>query len=64
MLWAMFYWETSSSANLVDVTLTRTTYQSIVADHVRAFMEAVFPDVCGLFQQDNVPESEVESLSI
>lgn len=61
MLWAMFYWETSSSANLVDVTLTRTTYQSIV---VRAFMETVFPDVCGLFQQDNVPESEIESLSI
>ncbi|KAK3529377.1 hypothetical protein QTP70_029484, partial [Hemibagrus guttatus] len=33
MLWAMFYWETLGSAIHVDVTLTRSTYLSIVADH-------------------------------
>lgn len=39
----------------VDVTLTRTTFLSIVADHVHPFMETVFPDGTGLFQQDNAP---------
>ncbi|KAK3509169.1 hypothetical protein QTP70_020280 [Hemibagrus guttatus] len=39
----------------VDVTLTCTTYLSTVADHVHSFMETVFPDGCGLFQQDNAP---------
>ena len=39
----------------VDVTLTRTTYLSIVADHVHPFMEMVFLDGCGLFQQVNAP---------
>ncbi|KAK3549192.1 hypothetical protein QTP70_034192, partial [Hemibagrus guttatus] len=33
---------------------TRTTYLSIGADHLHPFMETVFPDGCGLFQQDNV----------
>ncbi|KAK3529548.1 hypothetical protein QTP70_031966 [Hemibagrus guttatus] len=39
----------------VDVTLIRTTYLSNVADHVHPFMETVFPDGCGLFQQDSAP---------
>ena len=39
----------------VDVILTWTTYLSIVADHIHPFMETVFPDGCGLFQQDNAP---------
>ena len=55
MLWAMFCWETLGPAIHVDVTLTRTTYLSIVADHVHPFMETVFPGGCGLFQQDNAP---------
>ncbi|KAK3562823.1 hypothetical protein QTP86_010397 [Hemibagrus guttatus] len=55
MLWAMFCWETLGPAIHVYVTLTRTTYLSIVADHVHPFMETLFPDVCGLFQQDNAP---------
>ncbi|KAK3508781.1 hypothetical protein QTP70_006023 [Hemibagrus guttatus] len=55
MLWAMFFWETVGPAIPVDVTLTCTTYLSIVADHVHPFMETVFPDGCGLFQQDNAP---------
>ena len=55
MLWAMFCWETLGSAIHVDVTLTCATYLSITADHVHPFMERVFPDGCGLFQQDNVP---------
>ena len=38
----------------MDVTLTRTTYLSIAADHIPPFMEIVFPDGCGLFQQDNM----------
>ncbi|KAK3518122.1 hypothetical protein QTP70_033217 [Hemibagrus guttatus] len=55
MLWAMFCWENLGSAIHVDVTLTHTTYLSNVADHVHPFMEMVFPDGCGLFQQDNAP---------
>ncbi|KAK3570021.1 hypothetical protein QTP86_009164 [Hemibagrus guttatus] len=55
MLWAMLCWETWGPVIHVDVTLTRTTYLSIVAEHVHPFMEMVFPDGCGLFQQDNVP---------
>ena len=39
----------------MDVTLTCTTYLSTVADHVHPFMEMVFPDGCGLFQQDDAP---------
>ena len=55
VLWAMFCWETLGPAIHADVILTRTTYLSIVADHVHPFMEKVFPDGCGLFQQDNAP---------
>ena len=55
MLWVMFCWETLGPAIHVDVTLTHTTYLSIVADHVHPFMETVFPGGSGLFQQDNVP---------
>ena len=51
----MFFWETLGPAIHVDVPLTRTTYLSIVADHVLPFMETVFPDGSGLFQQDNAP---------
>uniref|UniRef100_A0A8P4K6M0 Transposable element Tc1 transposase n=1 Tax=Dicentrarchus labrax TaxID=13489 RepID=A0A8P4K6M0_DICLA len=54
MLWAMFCWETLGPAIHVDA-LTCTTYLSTVADHVHSFMETVFPDGSGLFQQDNVP---------
>ena len=55
MLWAMFTWESLGPAIHVDVTSTRTTYLSIVADHVHPFMDAIFPDGRGLFQQDNAP---------
>ena len=55
MVWAVFCWETFGPAIHVDVTLTCTTYLSIVADHEHPFMEMVFPDGCGLFQQDNAP---------
>ncbi|KAK3523760.1 hypothetical protein QTP70_009232 [Hemibagrus guttatus] len=55
MLWAMFCWETLCPAVHVDVTLTRSTYLSIAADHAHSFMETLFPDGCGLFQQDNAP---------
>ncbi|KAK3554948.1 hypothetical protein QTP86_001871 [Hemibagrus guttatus] len=47
--------ETLGVAIHVDVTLTRTTYLNIVEDHVYPFLETVFPDACGLFQQDNAP---------
>ncbi|KAK3520422.1 hypothetical protein QTP70_024176, partial [Hemibagrus guttatus] len=55
MLCAMFCWETLGPAIHVIVTLTHTTSLSIVADHVHPVMETVFPDACGLFQQDNAP---------
>jgi len=58
MLWAMFFWETLGTAIHVDVTLTRTTYLSIVVDRVHPFMETVFPGGCGLFQQDNAPATK------
>ncbi|KAK3530022.1 hypothetical protein QTP86_009926 [Hemibagrus guttatus] len=51
----MFCWETLGPAVHVDVTVTRSTYLSIVADRVHPFMETLFPDGCGLFQQDNAP---------
>ncbi|KAK3555028.1 hypothetical protein QTP86_005693 [Hemibagrus guttatus] len=44
----------------VDVTVTRSTYLSIAADHVHSFMETLFPDGCGLFQQDNAPCHKAE----
>ena len=53
MLWAMLCWETLGPSIHEDVTLTHTTYQSPVADHVHPFMEMVFPDGCGLFRRDN-----------
>ena len=52
MIWAMFFWENLGPAIHVDVTLTRTIYLSIVADHVHPFIETVFLDGCDLFQQD------------
>ena len=55
MLWAMSCWETLGPAIHVDVTLTHTTYLSIVADHEHPVVITVFPDGCGLFQQDNAP---------
>lgn len=51
----MLCWETLGPAIHVDVTLTHTTFLSIVADHVHPFMETVLPDGSGLFQQDNAP---------
>ena len=39
MLWAMLCWGTSGPAIHVDVTLTRTTYLSSVADHEHPLME-------------------------
>ena len=35
------------------VTMTCTTYLSIVADHMHPLIEMVFSDGCGLFQQNN-----------
>lgn len=55
MLCAMFCLETLSPAIHMDVTLTRSTYPSIVADHVHPFMETVLCDGCGLCPQDNAP---------
>ena len=55
MLWTMFCWENLGPAIHVDVTLTCTTYLSIVADHAHPFIETVFPDGCGLVQQDIAP---------
>ncbi|KAK3528676.1 hypothetical protein QTP70_007720 [Hemibagrus guttatus] len=60
LLWKMFCWETLGPAVHVDVTVTRSTYLSIVADHVHSFMETLFPDGCGLFQQDNAPCHKAE----
>lgn len=50
IIWAMFCRKTLDSAIHVKVTLTRTTYLSIVTDHVPPFIETVFPDGCSLFQ--------------
>lgn len=42
------------------VTLTRTTYLSIAADHVHPLMEMVLPDGHGHCQQDNAPCHEAK----
>ncbi|KAK3532871.1 hypothetical protein QTP70_001156 [Hemibagrus guttatus] len=60
LLWSMFCWETLGPTVHVDVTVTRSTYLSIAADHVHPFMETLFPDGCGLFQQDNAPCHKAE----
>lgn len=53
--------ETLGDASLsVDLTLTRITYQNIVADHEDPFMERVFFDGCGFFQHYNVPCHKVK----
>lgn len=39
----------------VDFTLIRTIYQSTLANHAHPFMEVVYPEGCGLLQQDNAP---------
>lgn len=44
-------------------SLTCTTYLSITADHVHPFTETVFPDECGLFQQDNLRNTTNEVLN-
>ncbi|KAJ8271951.1 hypothetical protein COCON_G00108100 [Conger conger] len=54
-LQAMFFWETMTPVIHVGVTLTPATYLNIVAYQVHPFMATVFPDGCGLFQQDNAP---------
>ena len=53
--WATFCWETLGPAIHVDVALMCTTYLSIVEDKVQPFMEMVFLDGCGLFQQVHAP---------
>ena len=55
MLWAIFCWETLDPAIHVDVTFSGATYVSIVADHLWPFMEMVFPDGSGIYQQNNSP---------
>ncbi|KAK3558608.1 hypothetical protein QTP86_021665 [Hemibagrus guttatus] len=62
LLRSMFRWETLGPAVHVDVTVTRSNYLNIVTDHVHPFMETLFPDGCGLFQQDNAPCHKAEML--
>lgn len=58
MVWAMFYMQTLGPVFHEDVTLTRTTYLSIVTDHTHPIMETVLPDGCCHFQQDNAQNKE------
>lgn len=51
MLWVIFCWH---PAIYVDATLTCTTCLIIVANHVYPFMEMVYINGSGLFQQDVV----------
>lgn len=54
ILWAILCSEILHLAIHVDVTLDCTTNLSIVAEHVHLFMETIFPDGCGIFEQYNV----------
>lgn len=56
--WKLFYWKSLGPAIHVDFTLTHTVYLNVVRDHVHPFMEAEFPDSCGLFQQDEYALSQ------
>lgn len=53
-------WETSDPTIHVDFSLTFTTYLSTAPDHVHPFMKMVLPKGCGLFLQDNAPQSKVQ----
>lgn len=61
-LWAIFCWDTLGSFVHVEDTLTHTTYLDIVADHVHPFMNTVFLEGSGHFQQDNVPRYTADSV--
>lgn len=52
-LWGMFCWETLGPVVHVDDTLTQNSYINVLADHVHPFMNSVFPDGSGYFQQDS-----------
>lgn len=52
--------ETLGPAIHVDVTLTHSTYISIISDHIHPFMETVYHDGCDLLQQDNAPSCKAE----
>ncbi|CAL1599941.1 unnamed protein product [Knipowitschia caucasica] len=56
-LWGMFCWETLGPVIHVDDFLTPNTYTSILADHVHPFMNSVFPEGSGFFQQDSSSSS-------
>lgn len=43
------------SCHSCNITLTLTTYLSIVAGQIPSFIEIVSPDGTGLFQQNNEP---------
>lgn len=45
MLCNRFYWETLGSAIHIDVTLTSSANQSMIADHKHSFMDTILPDV-------------------
>lgn len=45
MLLNKFYWESLGPAINIDVTLTRSTNLSMIADHKHSFMDIIFPDV-------------------
>ncbi|KAK3531598.1 hypothetical protein QTP70_024987 [Hemibagrus guttatus] len=68
MLWAMFCCETLGPAIHVDVTLTLTTYLSIIADSVHPFMETALtwppnsPDLSPIEHLWDVLDKQVRSL--
>lgn len=59
MLWAEFCWETLSPDIFMDITLSRTTYISVLAHLVTPFFYTVFPDGCCVFQQDNALKTKM-----
>lgn len=50
-------WEDPRPNIYVDITLTYVTFLCVVLDYVHPLTETVFPNGCGVFQQDDVSQN-------
>lgn len=53
MVWGMFSWQSLGPFIIVEGTMDQQKYASVLADHVHPYMQIVFPQQDGIYQQDN-----------
>ncbi len=63
MVLGIFYWHTWGPLVPIEHRLNTTAYLGIVADHVRPFMNTVYPSSDGYVQQDNAPCHKAQIIS-